>query len=120
MFYFVSIKLRNTEEKLFLTGPQHFSSQFCTRIFVLGLCGDLVLNTNDRRLQTFSDGGNRNGLSSYFSGVESNPTPQCYRGEPPKPGFPDVCIGVIETTTSVLHTFIDTKENLYAITVVIA
>ena len=93
MFYFVSIKLRNTEEKLFLTGPQHFSSQFCTRIFVLGLCEYLVHYTNDIIIPT----------CSVWGGI--------------KPGFPVVCMG--RDQTHLLHTLL-IRRKIYAKAEVIA
>ena len=44
----------------------------------LGLYKDLVRDTNDKRISTWSAGGNQNRFSSCFPGKESNPTTQCY------------------------------------------
>ena len=96
-FYFVSMKLRNTQEQLFLTGPQRVTYQVRTYNFGLGLCEDLVRNNSNRRLTTFSDGVNRKRLSGYFYGVEWNPTPQYYGGETPKLGFTVFCLGKNQT-----------------------
>ena len=60
-FSFLSIKSHNEEEQFFLNVTQHVPSQVRTLIFFLflGFYKELVHDTNDRRIPTCSDGGNR-------------------------------------------------------------